>query len=173
MVMLPIAIQSVLTSVSGFIDTIMASQIDCVSAIGTALQIDALMQGIAFGIAAGINIFIIQYYGANDIKKMRKSFGLSLISVFLNALFWILLVFIFNRYLLAIFIQDQKVISDAFEYIQVACFSYILTSLILSFTFAYHSVQKTYIPLVISAITMILHILFNILFMFTYILLNE
>ena len=54
--MLPIAIQSVLTSVSGFIDTIMASQIDCVSAIGTALQIDALMQGIAFGIAAGINI---------------------------------------------------------------------------------------------------------------------
>ena len=47
--MLPIAIQSVLTSVSGFIDTIMASQIDCVSAIGTALQIDALMQGIAFG----------------------------------------------------------------------------------------------------------------------------
>ena len=168
MVMLPIAIQSVLTSVSGFIDTIMASQIDCVSAIGTALQIDALMQGIAFGIAAGINIFIIQYYGANDIKKMRKSFGLSLISVFLNALFWILLVFIFNRYLLAIFIQDQKVISDAFEYIQVACFSYILTSLILSFTFAYHSVQKTYIPLVISAITMILHILFNILFMFIF-----
>ncbi|MFR6143348.1 MAG: MATE family efflux transporter [Finegoldia sp.] len=74
MVMLPIAIQSVLTSVSGFIDTIMASQIDCVSAIGTALQIDALMQGIAFGIAAGINIFIIQYYGANDIKKMRKKF---------------------------------------------------------------------------------------------------
>lgn len=41
-VMFPIAIQSIITSISGFIDTMMASQIDCVSAIGTALQIDAL-----------------------------------------------------------------------------------------------------------------------------------
>lgn len=166
LVMLPIAIQSIITSISSFIDTMMASQIDCVSAIGTALQIDALMQGITFGIAAGINIFVVQYYGANDLKNMKKSFGLSLISVSINALFWILLVFIFRGHLLNIFIQDSDVISRALEYIQIACLSYVFTSLILSFTFAYHSVQKTYIPLLISIITIVLHILLNILFMF-------
>ncbi len=75
LIMLPIAIQSIITSISSFIDTMMASQIDCISAIGTALQIDALMQGIAFGIAAGINIFIVQYFGANDYQNMKRSFG--------------------------------------------------------------------------------------------------
>ena len=164
--MLPIAIQSFIISISGFIDTAMASQIDCVSAIGTALQIDALVQGITFGLAAGINIFVVQYYGANDLKNMKKSFGLSLISVSLNALLWILLVFIFRDHLLNIFIQDASVISYALDYIQIACLSYIFTSLILSFTFAYHSVQKTYIPLLISVITVVLHILLNVIFMF-------
>ncbi len=165
-VMFPIAIQSIITSISGFIDTMMASQIDCVSAIGTALQIDALMQGVAFGIGAGINIFVVQYYGANDIKNMKKSFGLSLLSVAFNALLWTAIVFIFNKDLLNLFIQDEMVIYNALEYIYIACFSYILTSLILSFTFAYHSVQKTYIPLLISVITIVLHIIFNDIFMF-------
>lgn len=166
LVMLPIAIQSIIMSISSFMDTMMASHIDCVSAIGTALQIDALMQGIAFGIAAGINIFVVQYYGANDFKNMKKSFGLSLISVTFNALFWIFLVFAFNNNLISLFIQDQSVIEHALEYIQIACFSYIFTSLILTFTFAYHSVQKTYVPLLISIITITVHILFNIIFMF-------
>ncbi len=166
LIMFPIAIQSIITSISSFIDTMMASQIDCISAIGTALQIDALMQGIAFGIAAGINIFIVQYFGANDYQNMKRSFGLSLISVTFNALFWIVLVFILNKQLLGIFIQNETVIANALEYIKIACFSYIFTSLVLSFTFAYHSVQKTYIPLLISIITTVLHIFFNQLFMF-------
>ena len=75
-VMIPIAIQSFINSLSGLIDIIMASRFHAVSAVSTALQIDALVQGIAFGIAAGINIFVVQYYGAKDFKNMKKSFGL-------------------------------------------------------------------------------------------------
>lgn len=164
--MVPMIIQSLVNSLSALIDTVMASKIDAVSAIGTALQIDTLMQGIAFGIAAGINIFVVQYYGSKDYKNMQKSFGLSLISVMMNALIWQCLSLFLNTSLLSLFIQDKAVIIKSFEYLKYACFSYVFTSLIMTFTFAYHSVQKTQIPLFISIITTIIHIGFNILFMF-------
>ena len=96
-VILPIAAQSLVSSVGSFIDTVFASCLDCVTAVGTALQIDALMQGITFGIAAGVNIYVVQFYRAGDLKKMQKSFGFSLFSVFLNACVWIALVFILKE----------------------------------------------------------------------------
>lgn len=167
-VMLPIAIQSMINSLSGFIDTMMASKIDGVSAVGTALQIDTLMQGMAFGIAAGINIFVVQYYGARQEDEMKKSFGLSLLSVTINALLWMVMALCLNTHLLGLFIQDATVISMANDYLKFACFSYVFTSMAMSFTFAYHSVQKTYIPLLISLCIMIIHIFFNQLLMFEF-----
>ncbi len=165
-VMLPITIQSIINSLSGFIDTMMASKIDGVSAVGTALQIDTLMQGVTFGIAAGINIFVVQYYGAKQEDGMKKSFGLSLISVAINALLWMSVALCLNTHLLKLFIQDTSVVLMANDYLRFACFSYIFTSMVMSFTFAYHSVQKTYIPLFISILIMILHVFLNWLLMF-------
>ncbi len=166
-VMIPITIQSIINSLSGFIDTMMASRIDGVSGVGTALQIDALMHGIAFGIAAGINIFIVQYYGAKNYHYMKKCFGLSLIAVTINASLWWGLSLVFNTKLLSLFMNDHYVIEQAFHYLKYSCFSFFFTSLALSFTFAYHSVQKTYIPLLISIIVVIFHCIMNQLLMFS------
>lgn len=164
--MIPITIQSIINSLSGLIDTMMSSRIDAVSGVGTALQIDALMQGIAFGIAAGINIFIVQYYGAKDYKNMKKCFGLSLIVVSINAILWMILSLGFHTHLLSLFINDSFVVEQAFDYLKFSCFSFVFTSMTLSFTFAYHSVQKTYIPLIISIVVTIFHCFMNILLMF-------
>lgn len=163
---IPIIIQSFITSLSGFIDTIMASYFDGVSAVGTALQIDSIMQGITFGIAAGINIFVVQYYGAKDMNKMKQSFFFSLIMVSLNSIFWIFLSLFLNVRLLGLFIEDKGVVVASFSYLRFSCFSFIFTSLIMSFSFAYHSVQKTVVTFFIGSFTLVIHVIANYFLMF-------
>ncbi|TDW16747.1 putative MATE family efflux protein [Breznakia blatticola] len=162
----PIAIQSFATSISGIIDSMMAQSFDGVSAIGTALQVDGLMQGASFGIAAGINVYIVQAYGAKKLTEMRQYFMLSLLCVFLNALLWIGISLGFNTRFLSIFISDQSVIETAFEYLRYGCFSFIFTALIMSFVYAYQSVQKTHVPLMVSMITLVVKIGLNYVCMF-------
>ncbi len=166
--LLPITIQSIVNSLSGLIDTMMVSKIDAVSAVGTALQIHALMEGITFGIAAGINIFIVQYYGAKDYCNMKKCFGLSIVAVSINAIFWIVLSLGLNLHLLRVFINNNDVVNQSFEYLQFSCFSFIFTAIAFSFTFAYHSVQNTYVPLIISIIVVCFHILMNYVLIFVF-----
>lgn len=165
---LPIIIQSFVTSLSGFIDTIMASHFDGVSAVGTALQIDALMQGVTFGIAAGINIFVVQYYGAKDLDKMKQSFVFSLLMVSLNSIVWIVLSLFLNVKLLGLFIADENVVVTSYSYLRFSCFSFVFTSLIMSFSFAYHSVQKTIVPFIIGSFTLVIHVAVNYLLMFVF-----
>ncbi|ADL06679.1 MATE family efflux transporter [Lacrimispora saccharolytica] len=160
-VMIPIAIQSFINSLSGLIDIIMASRFHAVSAVSTALQIDALVQGIAFGIAAGINIFVVQYYGAKDFKNMKKSFGLSMTAVSFNALFWLGLSLGMNTNLLKLFIDNESVVAMAYDYLKFSCFAFICSSVTMSFNFAYHSVQKAYIPLIISIFVVASHVALN------------
>ena len=163
---IPIIIQSFVTSLSGFADTIMASYFDGVSAVGTALQVDSLMQSVTFGIASGVNIFVVQYFGAKDIYNMKRSFALSLLLVSSNALLWMLISIIFNVDLLGLFISDADVAAQSFTYLKYSCFSFIFTSTIMSFSFAYHSVQKTVVPFIIGAITLVFHVILNYFLMF-------
>ncbi|MDD3174564.1 MAG: MATE family efflux transporter [Herbinix sp.] len=167
-IMIPLAIQSILSSSSAIIDTMMVSWTGKVTAVGTATQLDALMQATAFGIAVGINIFLVQYFGSKDYKNMRKTFGLSLISMFVNALVWFVISSFLAEQLLYFFINDSLVIIDALEYLKYAMWSFFPTCLLLSFTFAYHSIQKTYIPLYIGIITTIIHIGLNYMLIFGY-----
>lgn len=163
---IPIIIQSFVTSLSGFSDTIMASYFDGVSAVGTALQVDSLMQSVTFGIASGVNIFVVQYFGAKDIYNMKRSFALSLLLVSSNALLWMLISIVFNVNLLGLFISDADVAAQSFTYLKYSCFSFIFTSTIMSFSFAYHSVQKTVVPFIIGAITLVFHVILNYFLMF-------
>jgi len=146
----------------------MASKFNAVSAVGTALQIDSLVQGIAFGIAAGINIFVVQYFGARDLVNMKKSFGLNVLAVSIHAVFWIILSLSLNTSLLGIFIKDQAVVSIGFEYLQFSCFSFLFSCLSMVFTFAFHSMKRADIPLFISIFVVIFHILLNYLLMFVF-----
>ncbi|MFV0394335.1 MAG: MATE family efflux transporter [Coprobacillaceae bacterium] len=164
--MIPIAIQSIINSLSGLIDTMMASHFNAVSAVGIALQVDNIMQCITFGIAAGVNIFVVQYFGAKEYSNMKKCFGLSVIIVSINALVWMALSLLLNTKLLGLYMNDMEVVTQAFEYLQFSCLSFVFTSIVMTFTFAYHSVQRTQIPLIISIIVMVMHVILNYILMF-------
>ena len=84
---LPLMFQQVLAGAMGIVDTIMVSWIGMVSAVGTASQIDILSGMINYGIIGGTSMFSAQFYGANDYKNLRRTFGLSVVLAFINGFF--------------------------------------------------------------------------------------
>lgn len=76
---IPLAIQQLVSSCMGIIDSLMVSWIHQVSAVGTAVQIETLCTAVAWGAIAGTGIFSAQFYGAHDQKNLKRTFGLSII----------------------------------------------------------------------------------------------
>ena len=80
---LPIALQNLLTSSFILVDTLMVGQLGDVplSAVGMAGQFGWFLNMIVFGISSGAAVFIAQYWGAEDIKGIRRTYGIALIFV--------------------------------------------------------------------------------------------
>ncbi len=166
LISLPLALQQLLSSAMGIVDTMLVSRIGQVTAVGTAAQIDTMAITVAFGAASGAAIFMTQFYGAKDISRLRKSFGLGLLMSAGIALSFALAAFFLSGPLLRIYINDPQVLSSASDYLSVALFGYLPSILMMTFSFAYRSVHKTHIPLLIGTSSMILKISLSYLFIF-------
>lgn len=162
----PLAMQQLLGSCMGIVDSLMVSWIGQVTAVGTAAQIDVLCSNVAYGAIGGTGIFAAQFYGANDERNLKRTFGLSLVLALCNGLFWMLLALLFGTFILQFYIQDSTVIESGMFYLQIAMFSYLPSSLTFAFSYIYRSIHKTFIPLLIGIIAMITNCTMNYLLIF-------
>lgn len=166
LISLPLALQQLLSSAMGIVDTMLVAKISQVTAVGTAAQIDMMAMTVAFGAASGAAIFMTQFYGAKDTVKLRKSFGLGLLMAGSIALAFALAAFFFSGPLLRIYIDDAQILNSASDYLSVALFGYVPSILMMTFSFAYRSVHKTHIPLMIGTSAMLVKIGLSYLFIF-------
>ncbi|MGB4984735.1 MAG: MATE family efflux transporter [Erysipelotrichaceae bacterium] len=162
----PLALNQILSSCMGIVDTMMVSWIGNVNAVGTAAQIENLMITIGWGVASGVGIYCAQFYGAKRFDSLKKAFGLSLMISLLNAFVWMLIVYFFGYQLMSFFINDISVVENALKYLNVVYFSYIPLSLGFCFAYVYRTIQKTQVPLIIGAISMLTNVVFNYLLIF-------
>lgn len=162
----PLGLQQLITSSMGIIDSLMVSWIGQVTAVGTAVQIETLCTSVSWACAAGVGIFSVQFFGANDYKNLKKSFGLSIILALISGLFWILLATFFGRWILGFYIQDQTVIENGLLYLNLAKFSYIPLSFGYAFNIIYRNINQPRIPLVVGILAMIMNVIANYVFIF-------
>ena len=163
---IPIALQQILSSAMGIVDSIMVARIGQVTAVGNAVQLENLMIGICFGAAIGSGIYVAQYFGANDEKNMKRSFGLGLILCFIIAATWTIIGLLFGKQIMSFFISEAEVVENSWHYLQIAAWSYIPSALALMFSFGYRGIQKTTVPMIIGVIAMVIHVSVNYLFIF-------
>ncbi|OQY06581.1 MAG: hypothetical protein B6I28_06215 [Fusobacteriia bacterium 4572_132] len=78
---LPIAIQNLIMSSMNIVDVFMVGQLGEVeiAGLGLANQIFFLMILVLFGINSGGSIFIAQFWGKKNIKKIRQTVGISIV----------------------------------------------------------------------------------------------
>ncbi|NBK98296.1 MAG: MATE family efflux transporter [Erysipelotrichia bacterium] len=163
---IPGALQQLLQSACGIVDSLMVSWIGHVSSVGTAAQIDMMMSTISYGINCGTGMFASQFYGAKEYDKLKRCFGLKLILMALNALFWLVLSLCLGKVILAFYVNDPFIIQYGNEYLRIVCLSFIPASLSYSFAYMYRGIHKALIPFLMSCFTMACNLILNYLFIF-------
>lgn len=165
-VAVPLALQQMLSSAMGIVDSLMVSWIGQVTAVGTATQIDTLCSMICYGAIGGTGIFSSQFYGAGDHRNLKRTFGLSLILAFINAVFWLIAACLFGRAILLFYMNDPAIVDAGMQYLQIAMWSLIPSCIQFAFSYIYRSIQKTSITLKVSVFCMTLNACLNYIFIF-------
>lgn len=162
----PLALQQMLSSCMGIVDTLMVSWIGMVSAVGTATQIETIANTVSFGTVCGTGIFCAQYYGANDEKNLKRSFGLSLMLSAVVATIFFTITTLFGPKILKFFLDDPKIIKYGMEYLKISKYSFFPAMLAFCFNYVYRTIHKAKLSLIVTMISMGTNVLFNYLLIF-------
>ena len=163
---LPLALQQLLSSAMGIVDSIMVSWIGEVTAVGTASQLENMCITICFGAVTGIGIFAAQFFGAKEYHNMKKTFGIGvLFAIVCGSLWWLGITF-FGHQIVYFYIKDEVVLESALRYLSIAKYSYIPLCLSFTFSYFYRCMQKTYIPMFVGITGMVVNVVLNYLLIF-------
>lgn len=165
-VAVPLAMTMLLSSCMSIVDTIMVSSIGMVTAVGNASQFLTLHDGISWGITSGIAIYAAQFYGAKQYTNMTRTMGLSIILSLANALFWVIIAYLFSEGILLFYLDDLAILPHSKAYLSVAILSTIPSAINMSFNVMYRSSQNTKLPFVMSLVGGIGNVCFNSLFIY-------
>lgn len=123
---IPIALQNLITYMTGMMDTVMLGQLGEVELSGASLanQFGTIYMVLTFGIASGTNVLLSQYWGKGDTASIR-----SILSVMYRVTLALSLVFtalarFFPEFILSCFTPDREVIAAGAGYLAIVCFSY-------------------------------------------------
>lgn len=156
----PIVLQNVLISSFTLADTLFVSQLGDValSAVGMIGQWGWLLNMILIGISSGTSVFVAQYWGIKEIKKINKTCGIATVSALLISSLFTLVSLIFPEFVINIFNNDSNVVSDGIAYLIVVCFSYPAVAITNILSSVLRSAENVKLPMYVSAFTTVMNI---------------
>lgn len=120
---LPMLIGNIFQQVYNMVDSIVVGKFvgsDALAAVGATGSLLFLINGIAFGLTAGISIVISQYYGAKDYDKVRKAFATATYIIIGVALIMGAIGFFSSRWLLELLGTPASIIDDSEIYMKIS-----------------------------------------------------
>lgn len=165
---LPIILQNLLQTFINMLDTIMCGRLGSVeiAAVGLGNQIFFMLNMVIFGISSGCSIFVAQFWGQVDLKGIRKTFGIMLFSCLVVSLAFAAGGIFFPKSLIGLYTEDQKVIDIAAEYLRIVAWSYPLMAVSMACQMAYRSTEHVVLPMATTAISFVLNVIGNSIFIF-------
>ena len=159
----PITIQQFITSGIGTLDVLMVGQLGetSIAALGLANQVYFLLQLLLFGVSSGAAIFTAQYWGVRDVANIRRVLGICLsITIPAAVLFTTAAVF-FPGAVLRFYTNDPAVIALGSQYLRIVGVSYVLFAVSFSYSAILRSTEQVKLPMLVSAMALILNSLLN------------
>lgn len=121
------------------------------AAVGIGVQPFFIFWMLMFGFVSGSATFMSQFWGAEDLKNVKKTLGFaSCVSVGAGVLFFICAMF-FPEHIVDIFTDIAEIKPLAAEYIRIGSFCFLLLPVTAPITFCLRTTQQTRIPLYISS----------------------
>ncbi|MDE6469781.1 MAG: polysaccharide biosynthesis C-terminal domain-containing protein, partial [Eubacterium sp.] len=157
---IPVALQNLLTSSFTLADTLLVSSLGTValSSVGMMGQWSWLMNMMLVGFCSATTVFISQFWGVKDLKKIRHIGGISIIfALAVSVIFTVISLAIPNG-VVRIFNSDKAVIDTGAEYLKVVAFSFIPVALTNILASILRAVENVKLPMYASAFTTVLNI---------------
>lgn len=159
----PIALQNLLSTTAGMVDTIMiGSQGELsVAAVGICSQINSLFFACYWGFAGGGILFFSQYWGAKNKKGINETFGISMIFMLIVALAFAFAAITQPEWLLRIYTDKDNIIETGIPYIRIVGFAYPLQVLAVLVSTLMRSTERVKPPLISSIAALIVNFILN------------
>ncbi len=165
---LPIALQMLLQTLLNVFDTVMVGRLGevAIGAIALGNQVYFLVVLFLFGVGSGAAVFASQYWGNHDTGGVRRSLGASLLFGLVGSGFVALVAMFVPRALLSVFTIDRAVIREGARYLRIVGPSYLFAAVTISYSAALRSVGNTRLPMRATAISIVINVVGNYLFIF-------
>ncbi len=164
----PICLHMLLVNGLTLADTMMIGRLGetAVAAVGLGNQMFFLVFLAFFGITSGTGIFVAQFWGDRDREGIRQVMGLSLLGILIFAVPFAALSMLFPEFLMGLFTPDKRVVQLGAAYLRIIAPSYIFSGIAFAFAMALRSVEETMLPLLATAVSMVLNIFLNLVLIF-------
>ncbi len=152
---LPIAIQNALISSFSLVDTVFVSRLGDVSlsAVGMCSQWSFLMNLVIFGICSATGVFVSQYWGIKDTKRIHKTFGIALTVGIIVSFVFAAFAFFAPQLVIGMFNKDKAVIAEGSKYLVTISFLYPAFAVDDIINSVLRSCGKPRLPMISSAVT--------------------
>ncbi|HPJ01339.1 MAG TPA: MATE family efflux transporter [Candidatus Limiplasma sp.] len=165
---LPIILQELIASSLHIVDGLMVSGLGDTSyaAVTQAGRYSFLYILFCFGVTSGGAIFMSQFWGARDIRRMRQSMGVSFVWIGVVALVFITGATVFTDFISRLFLPQGESASLANLYLRWVAPSYLFQGVNMVYAACLKSSEKTHIPLISSTAGIALNTLLNYLLIY-------
>ena len=159
----PVMIQNLISLGLNLIDTLMIGRlgVDELAAVGAANQIYFIFSMTVFGVYSGASVYTAQFWGAQDIKSIRKIMGIDYFMGGSLSLLFMSAGLLFGPNILWLFARESQVIELGMEYLRIVCGSYIITAMSFAMSFNSRAIQRLTGPTVINAIALLINTALN------------
>lgn len=165
---MPLMLQSLLTSSVNFIDQIMVGKLGVseIAAVGVANKIYSLFYLVLYGTCCAMVMYVSQYWGKKDVAGVRKVMGMTCSITVTLGIIVTTATSLFPGFCLSLFSKDVAVIEAGTGYLRTISASYLLLSFIYPINYLLRGQTRVRIVLVTAIGSVFMNIFANYAFIF-------
>lgn len=160
---LPIALQNLLSSCAGLVDTAMVVGIGnvAIAGMGVAGRWTFLYSVVVFGLCSGSSALIAQFWGAKDARSIRRAFGVGSLFALIISVVYAVVSMTFPEHMMRVFTADRALIETGAIYLRNVALWAPFFAVTMITASALRSTEDVITPLVTSGLSVLLNTCFN------------
>lgn len=165
---IPITLQSLIMALLFLTDQLMVGQLGdtAIASVGIATKVFGVISVVLAGLATGVSVYTAQFWGKQDRKSISQLLGLGLLSGFVLAFLFTLLVFFEPKLIIGFFTVDERMIDEGYIFLKIVALSYIPTMLTMMYSSILRSTEHVKFPMYASLVTVCMNVVLNYLLIF-------
>ncbi|MBO4861929.1 MAG: MATE family efflux transporter [Firmicutes bacterium] len=160
---IPVALQGLVSSSLTLLDNMMVSSLSetALSSVNLGVQLFNIQWMMVFGFCTGCSTFLTQFWGAKDIRNIRRVMGFAMVNAMVLSLIFFCLGRFFPLQVMSIYTRDPAAAALGAEYLKTASVNFLFIAVINPLSASLRATQQTRIPMFISFGAFVTDLFFN------------